>query len=194
MIYTKFSTEEITDWLKKNLNEKRYMHSIGTAQCAKDLASQFGLDAEKAYIAGLLHDCAKCFSDEKLREIISNNLKLDPVETMSSKTLHAPVGAYMAQKEFGVEDEEILSSIRWHTLGKLNMTPFEKIIYLADKIEPLTRDKNYIPQARKYLIEEHNLDKAMFESYKATIKSLVDRELRICPLTIDIYNHLLNVN
>ncbi len=194
MNYTKFSTEQITDWLKKNLTEKRYLHSLGTAQCARDLARKFGQDEEKAYIAGLLHDCAKCFPDNKLFEIISKNLKVDPIETMSNKTLHAPVGAYMAQTEFGVEDEEIISSIRWHTLGKLNMTTFEKIIFLADKIEPLTRDKDYLLEAKRYIEEENNLDKAMFESYKETIKSLVERELRICPLTIDIYNHLLNVN
>ena len=194
MNYTKISLDEINNWLKQNLTEKRYMHSIGTAQCAKELAKQFNLDEDRAYVAGLLHDCAKCFDDDKLREIINKNIKVDPMEVMSNKTLHAPVGAYMAKTQFGVEDEEILSSIRWHTLGKLNMTSFEKVIFLADKIEPLTRDKDYIPEAKRYLKEEKNLDKAMFESYKETIKSLVDRELRICPLTIDIYNHLLNVN
>ncbi len=194
MNYTKLSTEEITNWLKINLTEKRFKHSLGTAQCAKELAFQFGLDSDKAYIAGLIHDCAKCFPDEELRQIIRKNIKVDSMEIISNKTLHAPVGAYMAEKEFGVEDEEIISSIRWHTLGKLNMTPFEKIIFLADKIEPLTRDENYLKEAKRYIKEEKNLDKAMFESYKETIKSLIDRELAICPLTIDIYNHLLNVN
>ncbi|MBR1425349.1 bis(5'-nucleosyl)-tetraphosphatase (symmetrical) YqeK [bacterium] len=193
MNYTKISTKEITDWLKKNLNEKRYNHSIGTAQCAKELAVLFGINPEKAYIAGLLHDCAKCFPDDKLREIIEKNLDVDPMEIMSGKTLHASVGAYMVKKEFGVEDEEIISSIRWHTIGKLNMTPFEKIIFLADKIEPITRDENYLKDAKRFLYEEKNLDKAMFESYKETIKSLVERELIICPITIDIYNQLLNV-
>ena len=66
MNYIKLSLEETNKWLKENLNEKRYQHSLGTAECAKELAKQFGQNEEKAYIAGLLHDCAKCFSDEKL--------------------------------------------------------------------------------------------------------------------------------
>ena len=64
MIYTKVSNEKLISWLKANLNEKRYIHSIGTAECAKELAKKFGENEEKAYVAGLLHDCAKCFSYE----------------------------------------------------------------------------------------------------------------------------------
>ena len=198
MNYTKISIEEILKWLKNNLNEERYEHSIGTAEMARDLAAKYYQNEERAYIAGLLHDCAKCLPTEKLLEIIDNeHLDVDSIEKMNYKTLHAPVSAFVAKTDFGVSDEEILSAIRWHTIGKLNMSDFEKIIYLADKIETRTREDEYANPIRECLSGPKGLDCAMLQSYKLTIKSLVDRNLKICPMTIDIYNHLedlINVN
>lgn len=190
MNYTKISEKEIKDWLKENLNEERYIHSLGTAQCAKELAEKYSMDTEKAYTAGLLHDCAKCFSNEKLLDIIKNNLDVEEAEMLNYKTLHAPVSAYYAKEQFGVEDSEILSAIRCHTLGRLEMTDFEKIIFLADKIEPNTRDKEYSEKIKNYLKEDNGLNKALLKCYKETIKSLVKRDLKICLLTIEIYNKL----
>ena len=97
---------------------------------------------------------------------------------------------YEEIKEFGVEDEEILSAIRWHTLGKVDMTTFEKIIFLADKIEERTRPCEHCAPIIKAL-EEEGLDSALLICYENTIKSLVDRKLRICVATVDIYNSLL---
>lgn len=195
MAYTKINEKEIIEWLKENLNEERYIHSLGTAECAGELAKKFHLDCEKAYIAGLLHDCAKCFPKEKLLEIIHSNIDVEESEMLNYKTLHAPVSAYYAENFFGVTDKEILSAIRWHTLGKLDMTDFEKIIFLADKIEPNTRDKEYSAIIRNYLSEENGINKALLKCYKETIKSLVKRDLKICLLTIEIYNKLEdNVN
>lgn len=190
MNYTKISEQEIKDWLKQNVSEERYSHSLGTADCARELAKKFALDEEKAYIAGLLHDAAKCFSNEKLLEIIHANLEVEESELQNYKTLHAPVSAYIAEKDFGVTDKEILSAIRWHTLGKIDMTDFEKIIFLADKIEPNTREKERCDEIRQYLDEENGLNKALLKCYKNTIKSLVKRDLKICLLTIEIYNKL----
>ncbi len=188
MDYTK-----ILEWLKKNLSDERYLHTLGTAECAKELAEKYGLDKEKAYLAGLLHDCAKCFSNEKLLDIIHKNLHVEKCEMLNYKTLHAPVSAYIAEKEFGVTDKEILSAIRWHTLGKLNMTDFEKIVFLADKIEPNTRDTEYSKQIQTLLNEDNGLNKALLRCYKETIKSLVKRDLKICILTIEIYNKLQDI-
>lgn len=195
MEYTEKSEEAILDWLKKHLNEYRLSHSIGCAETAVELAKKFGqtsgLDEKKAYVAGLLHDCAKCFTKEKMLGIIKSHITdIDQNELLSHKTLHAPVSAYVAREEFGVRDEEILSSIRWHTLGKLNMSDFEKIIFLADKIEPNTRDSEYRDKILKQLDEPNGLDKALLICYKETIKSLVKRDLKICKVTIDIYNEL----
>ena len=185
MNYTK-----IQEWLKENLNEKRYIHTLGTANCAKELAKQFGLNQDKAYLAGLLHDCAKCFSNEKLLDIIHQHFDVEECEMLNYKTLHAPVSAYIAETEFNITDKEIISAIRWHTLGKLNMTDFEKIIFIADKIEPNTRDKEYSDKIRELLSQDNGLNKALLKCYKETIKSLVKRDLKICLLTIEIYNKL----
>lgn len=191
MDYIKISTKELLEWLKKNLNEERYEHSLGTADCAKDLAQKYNLNSQKAYIAGLLHDCAKCFSTEKLLSIIEDyHLDVEDIEKMNYKTLHAPVSAFVAEKDFGVTDDEILSSIRWHTIGKVEMSNFEKIIFLADKIETRTREPEHAQPIRDKLQVANGLNEALLQCYRQTIKSLVDRDLKICPITIDIYNKL----
>ena len=181
--------EYINNWLKANLSEERYEHSLGTAECARELAERFGADPEKANFTGLIHDCAKNLNKTETDSIIKAHLNLEEGELCSPKTHHAPVGAYIAKKEFGVEDEEILSAIRWHTIGKVNMTMFEKIIFLADKLENRTRPCEICEPIREALND--SLDAALLLCYKNTIKSLVDRELRICTATIDIYNSLI---
>ena len=183
--------EYINNWLKANLTPERYEHSLGTAECARELAERFGVDKEKAYFTGLIHDCAKCLPSSETEDIIKNHLELEDGELCSPKTHHAPVGAYVAKKEFGIDDEEILSAIRWHTIGKVNMTTFEKIIFLADKIETRTRPCERCEPVREALNDADGLNKALLICYKNTIKSLVDRDLRICTLTVDIYNSLL---
>ena len=175
MAYTKINEKEILTWLKENLSEERFNHSVGTAECAEKLAEKYNLNKEKAYIAGLLHDCAKCFSNEKLKEIIDKHIKVEECEMLNYKTLHAPVSAYIAQKDFGVSDNEILSAIRWHTLGKQDMTTFEKIIFLADKIEPNTREKKYCSEIRSILTEPNGLNLALLRCYVETIKSLANK-------------------
>jgi len=191
MIYTKVSLEEILEWLKTNLTEKRFKHSIGTAQYAKNLAPKLGINEEKAYIAGLLHDCAKCFEDEKMLEIL-DKCDVSADERASYKTWHAPVSAYVAKNTFGIEDKEILSAIRWHTVGKIGMTDFEKIIFLSDKAEFSTRKDEYAQPVRD-AVDEGNLDKAMLICYKQTIKSLVDRNFKIGSTAVNIYNYLQDI-
>ena len=186
MDYTK-----IKAWLKDNLTEERYEHSLGTADCAKMLAKKFGLNEEKAYFTGLIHDCAKCLPSIEMEKALSE-CELVCGEADNYKTHHAPAGVIIAKKEFGVEDKEVLSAIRWHTIGKLNMSLFEKIIFLADKIETRTRPIEYREPITKLLDEENGLDKALLLCYENTIKSLVDRKLTICTATVDIYNELLN--
>lgn len=186
----KNSEKVILTWLKEHLDEQRLLHSLGCAACAKELAKRFHLDGEKAYIAGLLHDCAKCFKKEDMVKI-AKDLDLDEEELHSYKVLHAPVSAYIAKKEFGVEDKDVLSAIRWHTLGHIQMTKFEKVIFLADKIEPNTRDADFREKALRILEEEHGLDKAILICYKETIASLLRRDFKISYSTIGIYNTLL---
>ena len=193
MVYTNSTIDEIRNWLKENLYEERYIHSLGVMDAAIELAGMFGLDEEKAKTAGLLHDAAKCFSNEKLLDIIHKNIpEVQDCELLNYKTLHAPVSAYLAKEKFGVVDKDILDAIRWHTLGKCEMSDFEKIIFLADKIEARTRDAEFRHQCLELLKSDNGLDKALFKCFEATIKSLVDRRLAICHITIDVYNELLN--
>ena len=195
MDYTNKTFEEINNWLKENLNDERYIHSLGTMECAVELANMFGLDATKAKVAGLLHDCAKCFSNDKLLSIIEEKIKdVEKSELMNYKTLHAPVSAYISNELFGLKDAEILSAIRWHTLGHVEMSDFEKIIFLADKIEPNTRPREYREEILHLLKEENGLNKALLKCFRETIKSLIRRNLAICHITIDVYNDLLNCN
>lgn len=189
------TNEKAMSWLKGNLDEKRLLHSLGTAQCAVELAQKFGVDEKRAYIAGLLHDCAKCVDMEKLHEI-ADNLNLPEDERTNEKVIHAPVSAYLVKTEFGIEDEEILSSIRWHTIGKVDMTLFEKVVFLADKIESNTRDLDFRSKALLFLEDENGLEyglnRAIMLCYRETIKSLVGRGLKICQSTIDIYNSMVS--
>lgn len=192
MVYTEFNIEEAKNWLKENLNEERYNHSIGTMEQAVELAGMLNLNQEKARIAGLMHDCAKCFPNDKLLKIIHDELTdVQDYELVNYKTLHAPVSAYIAKTEFGITDPEILSAIRWHTLGKVEMTDFEKMIFLADKIEKNTRNQEFRDECMALITLKNGLSLAMFRCYQETIKSLVDRKLAICHITISVYNDLL---
>ena len=128
MIYTEIEQYKI--WLKNNLTEERYLHSLGTAEVAKELALRFNLDVKKAELAGLIHDCAKCLDKDALLDLMKNCKTLSEEELNNIKTYHAPAGEVLAQKEFGIVDEEILSAIRWHTIGKIGMSDFDKIIFI----------------------------------------------------------------
>lgn len=189
--------EEIEANLKNCLSEERFIHTLGVKEEAIELANRYGLDPKKAELAGVLHDNAKCMTNDELRKFIEDNIPdIDKNELKNYKTLHAPVGAYLAKVKFGVEDDEIISAIRWHTLGRVNMTTFEKIIFLADKIEKRTRDIEYRNSIIKILDEfegEMGLNKALFVCFRETVKSLANRELYICKSTIDVYNWLLNI-
>lgn len=193
MVYT----DEIEQILKRELSKERYLHTLGVRDCAVELAKRYNLDIKKAELAGLLHDCAKCKTNDELKEIINKFLDdVDKNELKNYKTLHAPVGAYYAKEKFNIEDNEILSAIRWHTLGRVNMTTFEKIIFLADKIEKNTRDLNYRNEIIKILDDnegEKGLNLALLRCFIETVKSLAERRLYICKTTIDVYNWLLEI-
>lgn len=184
--------EEIKVWLKDNLDEERYLHTLGVAQCASELAQRYGLNVEKTYLAGLLHDCAKCYDDATLYKILMDKMHCNMDELLSPKTYHSPAGAYLARELFGVEDKEILDAIYCHTVGKENMTLFEKIVFLADKIEPNTRELTWRTHILEVLEQENGLNKALLECFEYTIKSIVDRKLKMCLTTVKIYNELLD--
>ncbi|MBQ4232547.1 MAG: bis(5'-nucleosyl)-tetraphosphatase (symmetrical) YqeK, partial [Lachnospiraceae bacterium] len=123
--------------LKDDLSKKRYEHTLGVAYTAASMAMCYGEDVNKAYIAGLLHDSAKCLSDkEKLKSAKKYKVTVTDAERENLELLHAKLGAEFAFDYYEVEDEEILSAIRCHTTGKADMSPLEEILFIADYIEP----------------------------------------------------------
>ena len=134
-------TLEISQKLRKELQESlkpdRFDHTLGVAYTAAALAFAHGADAEKALIAGMLHDCAKCMShDEQIKICEKNNIEISDVKKRNHSLLHAKVGMYLARTKYDVYDTEILNAIRWHTTGREDMSLLEKIVYIADFIEP----------------------------------------------------------
>lgn len=186
-------TKKIKNWLKENLTAERYGHSLGCADAAREIAKILGFDEEKAYLAGLVHDCAKSLPmDETMKLLRDNGIELVCGEDENKKVLHAPAGVVVAKREFGIDDDEILSAIRWHTLGKADMNTLEKIVFIADKIEPFSRGKDEYKTKLELLKTPSGADKIIFDCYSYTIKSLVDRKLFICPRTVEIYNKLIS--
>lgn len=129
--------KELLTCLSSTLRPKRYTHTLGVAYTASALAFCHDVEPERARLAGMLHDCAKYLTGEEMLALCRTyGIELNPAEQANTALIHSKLGAYLARKRYGVRDEEILSAIRYHTTGKPDMTTLEKIIYIADYIEP----------------------------------------------------------
>ena len=128
---------EIEKKLKKALDKERYTHTMGVMYTAASLAMRHGADMEQALYAGLLHDCAKCVPNrEKLKLCKKHKIHVSLSEERNPFLLHAKLGEYLARKKYDVDDPDILDAIRYHTTGRPAMSLMEKVIYVADYIEP----------------------------------------------------------
>ena len=135
---------QMTAKLKEKLSAKRFEHSIAVSYTAANLAFVHQVDTEKALVAGLLHDCAKYVpNDKKIQKCEKRGIPISDLEYQNPELLHAKLSAVYAREKYGVTDPEILSAIEYHTTGKPNMTQLDKIIYIADYIEP---NRNPLPQ------------------------------------------------
>lgn len=142
--------KKIRKSMEKALDSKRYEHTLGVAYTACALAMRYDADMEKAQIAGLLHDCAKCLSDDKKISICKkNNVEITPIEQRNPYLLHAKAGCCIARNKFLIKDQEILNAILNHTTGRPEMTDLEKIIYIADYIEPGRKQAPNLSEVRK---------------------------------------------
>lgn len=175
--------------LYRCLGEKRLLHTINTGLLSLYYANKYDKTLnERALIAGLLHDCAKELDESKQREMAyenSGDLFTD------KKLLHSPAGAVMAAKEFGVNDPGILDAITYHTTGRGNMTLLDKIVYLADKLEP---SRTYADLSRDRLIAEEDLDEAVRLCVLRVKKKFESKGLPIHPLTVDFMNDIGIIN
>lgn len=144
------NTDEIKKQLKAELTDFRYKHTIGVAYTAMALAMRYEASIKDAEIAGLLHDCAKCMTDNELLTICSDyNIYLSEEEVINTSLLHAKAGAVIAKNDYDIEDEGILDAIRFHTTGRPDMTMLEKIIFTADYIEPGRTRQPRLSEVRK---------------------------------------------
>ena len=182
--------ETIKEELQSQLSQKRYRHSLGVADEAVRLALHYGADDKKAYLAGLVHDCAKEIPVEKAIALLREKYGMLPdcVALKSPNVLHGPLGAYMAQSLFQIYDPEILDAVRYHTTGKANMSLLSKIIYIADYIEP-GRSYPDVEKLRELTYED--IDRAILFGIDFTIGNLVNRGVVIHPDTVHCRNDIL---
>lgn len=183
------SIEEMNLYLKSNLLEKRYMHTLGVADTAKRLAKLNGVSEKKAEIAGFAHDVAKNLSIDKMREMMKeNNVIISEIEEKNMNLWHSIVAPIEAKDKLRNDDDEILDAIRWHTTGKEDMSTLTKIIYIADMIEP-GRNFDGVDEIRRATFD--NLDKGVYFGLTSSIKILLARNLLIDENTIKARNYFL---
>ena len=180
---------EIKERLKKELPEKRYIHSLGVADEAKRLAIKYGANAEKAYLAGLLHDCAKGIpTSEQAAECDKRGVKIDEWTRKCPPVIHGFLGEEIAKTEYGITDEEVLSAIKYHTVGAANMTLLEKIIYIADMTE-VNRDFPGVEVLRGKV--NKSIDEAIKESIRQQLKFNMNKNGVIHPNMIILWNDII---
>lgn len=175
--------------LKEDLGVNRYNHSIRVRDTAIDLAKRFGCNVNKAIMAGLLHDCGKYYNkDYLLKQAFEFGIMNDESLINNKHIIHAALGAEIAQKEYGVEDVEILDAIRYHTTGREGMTLLDKIVYLADYIEP-ERDFYGVDEVRE--LTKTNIDLAMIKALEDSISYLLNTQKIIHLDTLRARNYLI---
>lgn len=157
-VYSADEISEMEKHLKKTIKPQRYIHTIGVMHTAANLAFCYNFPYTKAMVAGLLHDCAKCLSDEeRIKLCIKNDIPISDVEKRIPQLLHGKVGALLAKKEYNVIDDEILHAISVHTTGCPAMSMLDKIIYIADYIEPGRDKAPRLNEIRKMAYEDIDL-------------------------------------
>jgi predicted HD superfamily hydrolase involved in NAD metabolism len=168
--------------MQKVQGEKRYEHTLGVAYTAAALAMCYNADVKNAQLAGMLHDCAKCLSDEKRLSICKKyGIPMTDVEKRNPFLLHAKAGAYLAEKKYGIEDRDILNAIQYHTTGRPDMSLLEKIVFVADYIEPGRKQAPNLPEIRQLAFQD--LDKAMVRILEDTVQYLEQGGGEIDPAT-----------
>ncbi|MDI6605286.1 MAG: bis(5'-nucleosyl)-tetraphosphatase (symmetrical) YqeK [Thermoanaerobacteraceae bacterium] len=175
--------------LKNLINTNRYKHSLGVMETALKLAKKYGADEKKAAIAGLLHDCAKNLTDEELLKLaVRFYIPLNDVLRHSVSLLHGPVGACLLKEYFGIDDEDIKKAVALHTTGDINMSLLDKIIFLADYIEP-GRNFDGVEVLRK--AAEEDINKAVIMALNNTIISVVKRNMLLYEKTVQARNEMI---
>lgn len=174
--------------LKSKLDPMRYEHSLSVSYTCMALAMRYQYDIRRAELAGLLHDCAKRYGDNELIvKCQKHGIKLTEGAKKAPAVIHATYGAWMAEHKFGVQDAEILSAIRCHTTGKPEMSTLDKILYIADYIEPRRNKASNLEQMRYLAFQD--LDQTMYEILDGTLVFLKKKNTDIDPMTQRAYEY-----
>ena len=180
-----YSEAQILDKLRGTLTPRRFAHTIGVAETAQRLAPKCGVDAHRARLAGLLHDCAKSMPLDQMRALVTEKLPdLDQAELETRQILHAPAGMILARDEYGVRDASILSAIRKHTVGAGDMSAMDALIYVSDFIEPGRASFPGLDKARR--LAEKDIYRAMLCCAELTAKHLRASGQDIHPRTLNL--------
>ncbi|RNB82338.1 HD domain-containing protein [Brevibacillus fluminis] len=186
-----FSTtrEQLLSQVRAQMHEKRYLHTLGVAESARKLAERFGADPDKAELAGYVHDYCKCWPIPKLHTyLLRYDLPQDIIEG-EKELWHAFVGANVIQSELEITDPEVIQAVRYHTTGRVGMSLLEKIVCVADYIEP-QRSFPGVEKIRELAVKD--LDQALSEALGGTIAMLIERKKTVYPLTLLAYNDLVS--
>ena len=183
--YSTLSSAEIVAKEKSNMTEDRFEHCIGVSKTAKKLAELNQYDEDKAALAGFIHDYAKQVSVEEYREVIKTKGFDQDLLNWNRSIWHGIVGTYFIQRDLKITDSEILTAVRRHTTADVEMTTLDKIVFMADYIEP-GRSFPGVEEARK--ITYANLDKGVGYQLAHTLEFLIEKRNKIYPRTLDAYN------
>ena len=172
--------------LQNDLTPKRYQHTLGVEYTAAALAMRYDVPLHDAQLAGLLHDCAKCLPfEENLALCKQNQVSVSEVEYQNPELLHAKAGSVLAQTKYGIEDTNIINAILYHTTGRPEMSLLEKIIFIADYIEPGRKKAPHLAKVRKMAFMD--LDKALVQIMQDTLTYLEESDGVIDPMTRESY-------
>ncbi len=184
-----YDLTRLEQYLEKHIDGHRLLHSQRSAEEAEKLAERYGVDQKKAYVAGLLHDVAKGSCKHGLQNIAGRyNVSIDKIETDNPELLHGKIGAAMVAADLGIDDEDILSAIRWHTTGRANMSMLEKIVYMADLIEP-GRCFDGIEDIR--ILAYQDIDAAMLHSLQQIMEFVRSKGFSLHPCSVEAYEDIL---
>jgi predicted HD superfamily hydrolase involved in NAD metabolism len=183
--------EDIIHSVRERMPAKRWEHVQGVMATAVILAERFGADPVKAELAAIVHDVAKYWPIQQLEQtVIEQHIQGDLLQ-YDRQLLHAHVGAYIAEAEYEITDVEILDAVRYHTSGRERMTLLDKVVCLADYMEP-GRDFPGVDHIRK--LAETSLNEALIAGFNSTISYLIAQGKSIYPLTILARNSLIERN
>ncbi|MBD5547460.1 MAG: HD domain-containing protein [Lachnospiraceae bacterium] len=177
--------------MEKMMDHKRFDHTLGVAYTASALAMCYQEDLNKAQIAGLLHDCAKCMDNEKKIAICQkHHIPITDIEQRNPFLLHAKVGSHIARKKYHIHDTDILNAILNHTTGRPGMSQLEKIIYIADYIEPGRTHAPNLKQVRQLAFTD--IDATLLKILQDTLEYLKDIDSPVDPMTQQTYDYYMN--